>query len=74
MFIAYSGGLCCRSVGLKSLYLWDFGFEFRRGMDIVYCECCVLCRQRPVRRGLSHVQKIATECVCLIVCDLETSK
>jgi hypothetical protein len=40
----------------------------------VFCECCVLCRQQPLRRAdHSCREALPGVWVCLIVCDLETS-
>ena len=39
----------------------------------VSCECCVLLQVEASSTSQSLVQGSPTECVCVIVCDLETS-
>jgi hypothetical protein len=38
------------------------------------CISCVLCRQRPLQRADSSFREAPTGCVCVSVCDLETSQ
>ena len=41
----------------------------------VSCVCCVLCRQRPLRRAEHSFRGVLPGvCVCVCVCDLETSR
>ena len=66
-----------RGVGLQPLDFWDRGFEsrWRHGCSsLVFVVCCVcsgLCDELITRSGESYRLCLY---VCLIVCDLETSK
>jgi len=44
-----------------------------RAWMLVSCVCCVLCRQRSLRRADHSFRGVNRACVCLIVSDLETS-
>ena len=59
--------LCVRSVGLRSLDLWDYGFESSWGSgcsSLVF----VVCRQRLLQRADHKSRGSDRVCVCVCVC------
>jgi hypothetical protein len=70
------GGRAVYGVGLRPLDWWNRGFKSRWGHwcpSLVFVMCCVgsyLCNELITRSEESYRVCV---CVCLIVCDLETS-
>jgi hypothetical protein len=71
--MAHHVGPADQDVGLKPLDGWDRGFEFLLGMGIrllsLLCVAQLVASAHSPKRSLP----VLSMCVCLTVCDLETS-